>query len=127
MWKVLGVLGPLVAAAGAAVMIIDALRGPLRWTEFVDWPRKRLKTENEQHKRFLIRLTELPATYPEDERQRLVEKEIGRHEKTILDDEETIANSDLRERMRAFNLAVIGFGLILVGSVMQSLAAHFAK
>ena len=29
--KLLGVLGPLVAAIGAAILIVDALRGPVRW------------------------------------------------------------------------------------------------
>jgi hypothetical protein len=125
--KLIGVLGPLVAAIGAAILVVDALRGPVRWYEFIDWPRARLKVENEQHKRFLRRLKELPATYPEDERQRLIEHEFERHEKTIDNDQETIAKADLKERLHTFNLAFWGFGLIAVGSIMQSLAALFAK
>lgn len=127
MSKLLGVLGPLVAAIGAALLVIDALRGPVRWYEFIDWPRARLKTENEQHKRFIQRLHELPPNYPEDERERLIEHEMERHEKTIDDDQGAIAKADLQERLHTFSFAVWGFGLILAGSVMQSIAAYVAE
>ena len=33
--KMLGVLGPLVAAIGAALLTYDVLRGPVRWYEQV--------------------------------------------------------------------------------------------
>lgn len=127
MVKLLGIFGPLVAAIGAAILIIDVLRGPVRWTEYVDWPRARFKTENEQHKRFLKRLAELPPNYPEDERKRLLEAEIERHDQTTYKEQEDLAKGDLQERNHSIRLAFWGFLFVLVGSLMQSLAALLAK
>jgi hypothetical protein len=121
--KILGVLGPLIAAIGAFILILDVLRGEVRWWGLVHVPNARFKTENEQHKRFLKRLAELPSGYPEDERKKLLEKEIERHDSTTYTNQEEFSEEDLKERKLSVRLAVWGFLFILIGSLMQSGAA----
>jgi hypothetical protein len=56
MIKTLAVLGPLIAAVGAAFLIYDMLRAPLRLTMLVDFPRARLRIETDYHKRKMATL-----------------------------------------------------------------------
>ena len=69
MAKMLAVLGPVVAAGGALILIVDAIRNWVRWTDLVEWPIQRFRTAAASHRTMLKRIQDYPPTYPEVQRR----------------------------------------------------------
>jgi len=127
MVRILGILGPLVAALGAGILILDVIRNQsVRWTLYVDFPNYRRKIENERHRRRLKQWENLPDTYPEDYRQKYIAEEIELHERTLQEEQDYLSKEEFKERRLSSKIAIVGFVFITVGSLMQALAAFLA-
>jgi hypothetical protein len=127
MVRILGILGPLIAAIGAGILILDVIRNQsVRWAFYVDFPNYRRKVENERHKRRLKQWEDMPDTYPEDYRQKYIAEEIELHDKTLQKEEDYLVKADFNERKLSSKIAIVGFIFIVVGSLMQSLGAYLA-
>lgn len=126
MIKTLAVLGPLLAAIGAAFLIYDMLRAPLRLTLLSDFPRARIRIENDYHDRKMAKLKELSPPYTKEELDAVIAEEIERHKKAIRAEEDSAAREDYKEREYSFRVAIRGIVLVLIGSLMQSLSAYLS-
>jgi len=83
--KILGVLGPLIVAIGAALLTCDILRGPVRWYEQVFFHRGALRAEARIHESVFKRLSSLPSPpYSDDQKRQLIEAEIERYKGSVL-------------------------------------------
>lgn len=121
--QVLGVAGPLVAASGAAFLAYDAMKGPVRWYEQVFFARGRLKGFRELHEMTLRALKELPVPpYSAAEVETLAEAATKRYEGRASEAEEGALEREFAETVRSQNRAFWGFGLIVVGGVLQALS-----
>jgi len=121
--KILGVLGPLVAAIGAALLTYDVLRGPVRWYEQVFFHRGRLRAEARIHESLLKSLSSLPSPpYSDDEKRKLIDAQIEKYQATVLKQEDETSEKDLDERFRSQKLGFYGFGLVAIGSLLQAAA-----
>jgi HD superfamily phosphohydrolase len=115
--KILGVLGPVTAAIGAALLTYDALRGPVRWYDQIYFHRARLRTDTRIHESLLKSLSSLPSPpYSEEEKKQLMNEQIEKHKMRVLAEEDQTADKDLEERFYSQKLALWGFGLVAVGS-----------
>lgn len=121
--KILGVLGPLVAAIGAALLTYDVLRGPVRWYEQVFFHRGALRAEARIHESVLKGLSSLPSPpYSDDQKRQLIEAEIEKYKASVLKHEDETSEKDLDERVRSQKLGFYGFGLVAIGSLLQAAA-----
>lgn len=122
------VLGPLIAALGAALLSYDIFRGPVRWYLFSDFPRHRREAEKRLHERTLESHRALPSTvYTDAQKQDLINHELQNYQETLRKDDEEIALAEKQERDHSLKLGGYGFLLVAVGSLMQALGAFFAK
>jgi hypothetical protein len=121
--KVLGVLGPLIAAIGAALLTYDALRGPVRWYDQVFFHRGALRAEARIHESVLKGLSSLPSPpYSDDQKRQLIDAEIEKYKSSVVKHEDETSQKDLDERVRSQKLAFCGFGLVAIGSLLQAAA-----
>jgi len=127
MVRILGMLGPIVAALGAGILILDVIRNQsVRWTLYVDFPNYRRKIENKRHRRRLKGWKDLPDTYPEDYRQKYIAEEMEQHERSLQEEEDYLSKEEFKERKLSSKIAIVGFIFIATGSLMQALAAFLA-
>jgi hypothetical protein len=127
MVRILAILGPIVAALGAGILILDVIRNQsVRWTLYVDFPNYRRKIENKRHRRTLKGWEDLPDTYPEEYRQKYIAEEMEQHERTLQDEQDYLSKEEFKERQLSSKIAIVGFIFIAIGSLMQALAAFFA-
>lgn len=121
--KILGILGPLIAAIGAALLTYDVLRGPVRWYEQVYFHRGRLRAEARINESVLKGLSSLPSPpYSDDEKKKLIEAQIEKYKATVLKQEDKTSQKDLDERFRSQQLGFRGFALVAIGSLLQAAA-----
>lgn len=121
--KLLGVLGPLVAAIGAALLTYDVLRGPVRWYQQVFFHRGALRADARIHESLLKRLSSFPSPpYSDDQKRQLIDAQIESYKASVLKHEDEASEKDLSERVRSQKLGFIGFGLVAIGSLLQAAA-----
>ena len=122
--KVLGVIGPLLAAIGAALLAYDAFRGPTRWYQLIFPLRDTLRGAERLHAHNLNVLRDLPIPpYTQAEKKKRIDEEIKSYTEHVNVEEDKFDRRDLEERLRSQRLAKRGFLLVAVGSLLQALAA----
>lgn len=119
--RFLAVIGPLLAALGAGLLAYDAFRGPLRWFDQVFLVRGRLKLAEELRAGRTRGFTVPP--YSESDADQAKQNAESGYKQEVSEIQEQVAQKDLAERFRSRMLAGWGFLLVLIGSLMQAVAA----
>lgn len=122
--KPLAIVGPLLAAIGAALLAYDALQGPMQFQL-----QRRFKSRAEG---ILHRHRYLSTTYPSppytDEEVAAARAQLNMEQDDGLAElEAEAAASELRYRLLVSNLGFWGFILVTIGSLAQVIAAWVAS
>lgn len=127
MVRILAIVGPLIAAFGGFILIIDIARNRVRWWSMVKSPLEAEKIRRNS-RAILVKVTEeLPERiYSREEKDKIIAEYIEAFDADDLATRENIAEFDFRERKMSWKIALWGFGFIVAGSLMQSLSAFLA-
>jgi len=116
--QVLQVVGPLVAAVGGFVLIIDVLEGPARWYD--PTPLRETYAFIRDHR---IEVANEHLSYSPERIAEEVRRAKKEYEENMSELDRRVAADTLRDKFRARARAGIGFLLLVIGSVMQAVGA----
>jgi hypothetical protein len=119
----LAFFGPLLTAGGATLLAYDILRGPVRWYDEHFFFRGAKAALLQMRDSTLKKYEELRHLYPSAEYDKLVDTTVATYSKLIEAEEARFTEKGLSERSWSVQLAVWGLGLVVIGSLMQSVSA----
>jgi hypothetical protein len=120
--RFLAIAAPLISALGGVLLMVDAIRGPVRWMEQVYFPRRARRTAERVYANQVALIEENQAN-SDVERLRLIAEQAAIRDRWIESSEDLWAERDWKERLATRALAVAGFGCVLIGGVSEAVAA----
>jgi Flp pilus assembly protein TadB len=118
----LTIAGPALTACGAGLLAYDVLRGPSRQRRARRHER-RLDAAEERRETTALSLAESSEQRSTRAQKAGLAKIETRHAQSVQRAENTNANAEEREQARTFQLAVLGFCLVMAGGLAETVAA----
>jgi len=117
------ICGPLIAATGAGILAIDALKAPVHWYDQVFFPRGWIKAISRMHASTLRTIQSYSSPpYTTEQIKEFEDKSIADFKKKMEEAESDQDTKELKERFKSQKRAVWGFALVFIGSLLQAIA-----